>query len=106
MTIEFEAGASQSQCSMKPLVVHAFFVGQPWNGRLSTTDADLAQQGPSQKSHFVFQGETPSLSLRLMSVRRVSGRANATRTRSNRVRVCSTRVRSSFDHHQQSKLAL
>jgi hypothetical protein len=46
MTIEIEAGASQSQFSMKPLVVHAFFVGQPWNGRLSTTDADLAQHGP------------------------------------------------------------
>ena len=43
MTIEIEAGASQNQFSMKPLVVHAFFGGQPWNGRLSTTDADLAQ---------------------------------------------------------------
>jgi len=43
MTIEIEAGASQSQFSMKPLVVHAFFGGQPWNGRLSMTDADLAR---------------------------------------------------------------
>jgi len=42
MTIEIEAGASQSQFSMKPWVVHAFFGGQPWNRRLSTTDADLA----------------------------------------------------------------
>lgn len=51
-------------------------------------------------------GETPSLSLRLRSVRRFSGLANATRTRSNTVRVCSTRVRSSFDHQEKSKLAL
>jgi hypothetical protein len=29
MTIEIEAGASQSQFSMKPLAVHAFFGGQP-----------------------------------------------------------------------------
>jgi hypothetical protein len=43
MTIEIEAGASQSQFNMKPLVVHAFFAGQPWNGSLSTTDADLAR---------------------------------------------------------------
>jgi hypothetical protein len=27
MTIEIEAGASQSQVSMKPLVAHAFFGG-------------------------------------------------------------------------------
>jgi hypothetical protein len=46
MTIEIEAGASQSQFSMKPLAVHAFFGGQPWNCRLATTDADLAQHGP------------------------------------------------------------
>jgi len=49
MTIEIEAGASQSQFSMKPLAVHAFFGGQPWNGRLATTDADLAQPGPCEK---------------------------------------------------------
>jgi hypothetical protein len=42
MTIEIEAGASQHQFSMKTLIVHAFFGGQPWNGRPSTTDADLA----------------------------------------------------------------
>jgi hypothetical protein len=48
MTIEIEAGASQSQFSMKPLVVHAFFGGQPWNG-LATPDADLAQHGPFEK---------------------------------------------------------
>jgi len=34
MTIEIEAGASQGQLSMKPLVVHAFFGRQPWTGRL------------------------------------------------------------------------
>jgi hypothetical protein len=49
MTIEIEAGASQSQFSMKPLVVHALFGGQPWNSRLATTDADLAQHGPFDK---------------------------------------------------------
>jgi hypothetical protein len=49
MTIEIEAGASQSQFSMKPFLVHAFFGGQPWNGRLATTDADLAQHGPCVK---------------------------------------------------------
>jgi hypothetical protein len=46
MTIEIEAGASQSRFSMKPLVVHAFFGGQPWNGRPSTTYADLPQGSP------------------------------------------------------------
>ena len=54
MTIEIEAGASQSQFSMKPLVVHAFFGGQPWNGRLSMTDADLAQQRPFEKKPIRF----------------------------------------------------
>ena len=49
MTIEIEAGASQSQFSMKPLVVHAFFGGQPCNSRLATTDADLAQYGSFDK---------------------------------------------------------
>jgi hypothetical protein len=58
MTIEIEAGASQSQFSMKPLVVHAFFGGQPWNGRLSTTDADLAQMDRSRRNQFVFQTDT------------------------------------------------
>jgi hypothetical protein len=46
MTIEIEAGASQSQFSMKPLVVHAFF-DRP--GGLSTIDADLSRQGPLEK---------------------------------------------------------
>ena len=41
--------------------------------------------------------ETPSLSLRLRPVRRFSGLANAARTKSNTVRVCSTSVLSSFD---------
>jgi uncharacterized protein YlaI len=49
MTIEIEAGASQSQFSVKPLVVRAFFGGQPCNSRLATTDADLAQHGPFDK---------------------------------------------------------
>jgi hypothetical protein len=34
---------------MKPLVVHAFFGGQPCNSRLATTDADLARHGPFDK---------------------------------------------------------
>jgi hypothetical protein len=34
MTIEIEAGASQSQFSMKPLVVHAFFGAHRWNGTI------------------------------------------------------------------------
>jgi hypothetical protein len=54
MTIEIEAGASQNQFSMKLLVVHAFFDGQPWNGGLSTTDADLAQQGTFRKKPLRF----------------------------------------------------
>jgi hypothetical protein len=54
MTIEIEAGASQSQFSMKPLVVHAFFGGQSWNGRLSTTDVDLSWWGPSKKKPIRF----------------------------------------------------
>ena len=49
MTIEIEAGASQSQFSMKPLVVHAFFGGQPCNGRLPTTDADVQQKSFERK---------------------------------------------------------
>jgi uncharacterized protein YlaI len=58
MTIEIEAGASQSQFSMKPLVVHAFFGGQPCNSRLATTDADLAQHGPFDKKPVRFQRDT------------------------------------------------
>ena len=58
MTIEIEAGASQNQFSMKLLVVHAFFDGQPWNGGLSTTDADLAQQGTFQKKPLRFPKNT------------------------------------------------
>jgi hypothetical protein len=54
VTIEIEAGASQSQLSMKPLVVHAFFGGQRWNGRLSTTDVDLSWRGPSKKKPIRF----------------------------------------------------
>jgi hypothetical protein len=54
MTIEIEAGASLTQFSMKPLVVHAFFGSQPWNRRLSTTDADLAQQRPFEKKPIRF----------------------------------------------------
>jgi len=66
MTIEIEAGASQSQFSMKPLVVHAFFGGQPWNGKLSTTDANLAASAIREETNS-FSKETPSLSLRLRS---------------------------------------
>jgi hypothetical protein len=54
MTIEIEAGASQSQFSMKPLVVHAFFGCQPWNRGISTTDADLAQQRLPEKKPIRF----------------------------------------------------
>jgi len=46
MTIEIEAGASQSQFSMKPLVVHAFFGCSASAAALSRTDADLSQQSP------------------------------------------------------------
>jgi hypothetical protein len=55
MTIEIEAGASQGQFSMKPLVVHAFFGGQPCNDRLPTTDADLAQQTPFERKPIRFR---------------------------------------------------
>ena len=58
MTIEIEAGASQSQFSMKPLVVHAFFGGQPWNGRLSTTDEICRGRGRPRRNQFVFQRDT------------------------------------------------
>ena len=59
MTIEIEAGASQSQFSMKPLAVHAFFDGQPWSGRLSTTDADSEQHGPiREETNSFFQRDT------------------------------------------------
>ena len=54
MTIEIEAGASQSQFSMKPLVVHAFFGGQPCNGRLPTTDVDLSRQAPFEQKPIRF----------------------------------------------------
>src|ERR1700723_854678 len=97
MTIEIEAGASQNQFSMKPLVVHAFFGGQPWNGRLSMTDADLRGRGRSRRNQFVFQRETPSLSLRLRSVRAILGPANAARTKSNSIRVRSNCVRFRFE---------
>jgi hypothetical protein len=49
MTIEIEAGASQNEFSMKPLVVHEFFGGEPCNGSLSTTDAGLSRQGLFEK---------------------------------------------------------
>jgi hypothetical protein len=64
MTIEIEAGASQSQFSMKPLVVHAFFGGQSWNGRLSTTDVDLSSRGAVREDTNSFSKETPSPSVR------------------------------------------
>jgi hypothetical protein len=60
MTIEIEAGASQNQFSMKPLVVHAFFGGQPCNSRLATTDADLAQHGPFRQETSSFSKEKPA----------------------------------------------
>jgi hypothetical protein len=58
MRIEIEAGASQAQFSTKPLVAHAFFDGQPCNGRLSSTDIGLPQQGCSRRNQFVFQRDT------------------------------------------------
>ena len=58
MTIEIEAGASQSQFSMKPLVVHGFFGGQPRNGRLSTLMQIWRSRGHSRGKQFVFQRDT------------------------------------------------
>jgi hypothetical protein len=57
MTIEIEAGASQSQFSMKSLVVYVFFGGQPCSGKLSTTDADWRSSGHSRGNQFAFQIE-------------------------------------------------
>jgi hypothetical protein len=96
MPIEIEAGASQNQFSMEPLAVHAFFGGQHWNGRLVTTDADLAQHGPCGETRS-FSKETPSLSLRLRSVRHARPDSNVIRTRSNRVRFRSGCVLLQFE---------
>ena len=97
MTIEIEAGASQTQFSMKPLVVRAFFGGQPWSSRLSMTDVHYSWWRPSKKKPNSFSKETPSLSLRLRSVQAVRGLANAARTKSNSIRVRSNCVRGSFE---------
>ena len=100
MTIEIEAGASQSQLSMKTLAVHAFFGGQPWDGRLPTTDADLGAAEAIREKSNSFSKETPSLSLRLRSVQAVRGLSNAARTKSNSIRVRSNRVRFSFERYE------
>jgi hypothetical protein len=97
MTIEIEAGASQSQFSMKTLAVHAFFGGLPWDGRLPTTDADLGAAEAIREKSNSFSKETPSLSLRLRSVRIFRELANVARTKSNKSRVCSTSVRDCSD---------
>jgi hypothetical protein len=97
MTIEIEAGASQSQFSMKPLVVHAFFQRQPRNGRLSTTDVDLSRWGAVQEETNSFSKETPSPSLRLRSVQIFVAITNAARTISDVVRPFSGSVRDRFD---------
>jgi hypothetical protein len=92
MTIEIEAGASQSEFSMKPLVVHAFFGGQHWNGTIHDRSR-FGAAGAVAEEATSFSKETPSLSLRLRSVQAVEGLANAARTKSNSIRVRSICVR-------------
>jgi hypothetical protein len=58
MTIEIEAGASQSQFSMKPLVVRAFFVGQPGTAGYPGLMQIWRGRGRSRRNQFVFQKDT------------------------------------------------
>jgi len=55
MTIEIEAGASQS---IKTLVVHAFFGGQPWNAGYPRLMQIWRSRGHSRRNQFVFQRDT------------------------------------------------
>jgi Tfp pilus assembly protein PilN len=96
MTIEIEAGASQSQFSMKPLAVHAFFVGQPGTAGYPRLMQIWRSMDRSRRNQFVSK-ETPSLSLRLRSVQAVQRLANAARKKSNTIRVRSNCVRFSFE---------
>ena len=52
MTIEIEAGASQNQFSMKPLVVHAFFDGQPGGLLLGRNQRAGCRQRPTGAFRF------------------------------------------------------
>ena len=99
MTIEIEAGASQSQFSMKPLVVHAFFGGHggpPWNGTIHDR-CRFGAAGTVAEKATSFCKETPSLSLRLRSVQIFVAMTNAARTISDVVRPFSDSVRNRFD---------
>jgi len=65
MTIEIEAGASQNQFSMKPLVVHAFFAGKPGTAGYPQLTQMRRSMDRFEKKPIRFSKETPSLSLRL-----------------------------------------
>ena len=104
MTIEIEAGASQSQCSMETASVHA--VSRSKNqGRVdrSSWAAIAGHRCHRISAKFVFgerrteKRETPSLSLRLRSVRIFVAFTNAARTLSDVVRPFSGSVRAPFD---------
>jgi hypothetical protein len=64
---------------MKPLVVHAFFVGQPGTAGYPRL-MQICAVGAVREETNSFSKETPSLSLRLRSVKAVLGPANAART--------------------------
>jgi len=81
---------------MKPLVVHAFFVGQPGTAgypRLMQTCA----VGAVQEETNSFSKETPSLSLRLRSVQFAQADSYIIRRSSNRVRSRSVCVSLQFE---------
>jgi hypothetical protein len=97
MTIEIEAGASQRQFSMKPLVVHAFFAGQPGTAGYPQLMQIRRSIDRLEKKPFVFQRETPSLSLRLRLVRYARADSDVLRTSSNSVLSRSVSVSLPFE---------
>ena len=70
MTIEIEAGASQSQFSMKPLVVHAFSAASLITAGYPRP-MQICRSRAVREETDSFSKETPSLSLRLRSVQAV-----------------------------------
>src|ERR1700687_3240321 len=97
MTIEIEAGASQGQFSMKPLGSARVFRRPGLEPQDIHDRCRFGAAGHSRRNQFVFQRETPSLSLRLMSVQIFVALTNAARTISDVVRSFSGSVRDRFE---------
>jgi len=97
MTIEIEAGASQGQFSMKPLGSARIFRRPALEPQDIHDRCRFGAAGHSRRNLFVFQRETPSLSLRLRSVRYARADSDVLRTSSNRVRSRSVCISDVFE---------